>query len=237
MPKKKRKNMAFKAVLGTIVRMPSESEDAFFDAGEDPTQAEEHSAREKLLQCRLYALLLEKYADLINEKEKRTIGEIKALVNKEDLTIQSIATDLKPENYAFPNNYPGAAQKALSFAQNEISYVELEINLNYWLAPKEIFSSKVGDDEDLAVFLCSLLFALEDENASVIIAELDSLRTHAFVATEFGEKFYILDASQKHSFPDFSGTKEEALQKYSFKGAKIKRFLYKFNNSSYEQFI
>ncbi len=216
--------------------MPFGSE-GFFEADEDPAQAEEHSLREKILQCRLYAMLLEKYADLINEKEKRTIGEIKSLVNKEDLTIQSILADLKPEGYAFPLGYLEAAQKALSFAQKEISYVEPEINLNYWFSPKEIFSSKVGDDEDLAVFLCSLLFALEDENASVIIAELDSLRTHAFVSTEFDGKFFILDASQKHVFPDFSGTKEEALQKYSFKGAKIKRFLYKFNNSTYEQFI
>ena len=89
----------------------------------------------------------------------------------------------------------------------------------------------------MAVFLCSLLFALGDTNAAVIIAELNSLKTHAFVATEFQQKFMVLDPSQKHEFPKFSGTKEEALQKYSFNGAKIKRFLYKFNNSTYEQFM
>ena len=77
--------------------------------------------------------------------------------------------------------------------------------------------------EDLAVFLCSLLLALGDENAAVIIAELDSLRTHAFVATELQGKFFILDPSQKHGFQEFSGPKEEALKKYSFNGAKIKR--------------
>jgi hypothetical protein len=217
--------------------MPFGSQEDFFEADEDPTQAEDHSAREKLLKCRLYSVLLEKYAETINEKERRTIGEIKALVNKEDLTIQSILADLKPDGYSFPQKYLEAVQKALSFVQKEISYVEPDLNLNYWLSPKEIFSSKVGDDEDLSVFLCSLLFALGDENASVIIAELDSLRTHAFASTEFSGKFFILDPSQNHGFQDFSGTKEEALQKYSFMGAKIKKFLYKFNNSTYEQFI
>lgn len=217
--------------------MSIESAEPFFDEGQDQAQAESMAQEEKKLQNRLYKLLLEKYAETINEKEKRTIGEIKALVNAEDLTIQSIASDLKKQEYEFPENYLETAQKTLDFVQKEINYVEPEINLNYWLATKEIFSSKVGDDEDISVFLCSLLFALGDEKAAVIIAELNNLRTHAFVATEFNQKFYILDASQKHELEQFSGTKEEALKKYYFKGAKIKRFLYKFNNSTYEQFM
>jgi hypothetical protein len=217
--------------------MPAEDEEAYFEQGEDPAQAMHTDQKEKLLQCKLYKILLEKYADLVNEKERRTIGEIKMLVNAEDLTIQSILTDFKGQEYQFPKDYAATAEKVLQFVQKQINYVEPGINLNYWLSPKEIFASKVGDDEDLAVFLCSLLFGLGDQNAAVIIAELDSLRTHAFVATELDSQFTILDPSQKHGFKDFSGTKEEALQKYSFKGAKIKRFLYKFNNANYEQFM
>jgi len=217
--------------------MPAEDEEAYFEHGEDPAQAMHTDQKEKLLQCKLYKILLEKYAGLVNEKERRTIGQIKMLVNSEDLTIQSILTDLKPPEYLFPKDYAGTAEKVLQFVQKEINYVEPGINLNYWLNPKEIFASKVGDDEDLAVFLCSLLLGLGDEKASVIIAELDSLRTHAFVATESVNQFTILDPSQTHPFTAFSGTKEEALQKYSFKGAKIKRFLYKFNNANYEQFM
>jgi len=217
--------------------MAAEGEEPFFEAEEDPAGLESENQREKLLQYKLYRILLEKYAELINEKERRTIGEIKALVNAEDLTIQSLLSDFKKPGYLFPKDYQAAAEKVLVFVQTKINYVEPEINLNYWLSAKEIFSSKVGDDEDLAVFLCSLLFALGDEKASVVIAELDNLRTHAFVATEFGGKFFIFDPSQKHSFQDFGGAKENALQKYSFKGAKIKRFLYKFNHSTYEQFM
>lgn len=217
--------------------MPPEEEETFFEEEADPTGFEESSQKERLLQCKLYRILLEKYADMINEKERRTIGQIKALVNAEDLTIQSILADFKGNGYAFPKDYLASAEKVLSFVQTEINFVEPEINLNYWLSIKEIFSSKVGDDEDLAVFLCSLLSGLGDKNASVIIAELDSLKTHAFVATEFEKKFLILDPSQKHTLSQFSGTKEEALKKYSFKGAKIKRFLYKFNNTAYEQFM
>jgi len=199
--------------------------------------AERQSKPKKELQFRLYRLLLEKYADIVNENEKRTIGEIKGLVNGDDLTIQSILTDFKNPGYEFQSGYLEAAGKVLQFVMKEIDYVDPELNLNYWFSPKEVFSAKIGDDEDLAVFLCSLLLGLGDENAAVVIAELNNLRTHAFVVTEFGGKFFILDPSQQHSFCDYSGSREESLQKYSFKKAKIKRFLYKFNHSAYEQFI
>jgi len=217
--------------------MAAEGEGSFFGEQEDPAQIIDSEQREKLLQYKLYKILLEKYADLINEKERRTIGEIKALVNAEDLTIQSILSDFKKPGYDFSNDYLSVAEQVLKFVHAEISFVEPKTNLNYWLSPKEIFSSKVGDDEDLAVFLCSLLFALGDEKAAVIIAELDNLRTHAFVATEFQGKFFIFDPSQKHDVQDFTGSKEQVVQNYSFKEAKIKRFLYKFNHSTYEQFM
>lgn len=189
------------------------------------------------LQIKLYRLLLEKYADIINEGEKRTIGEIKSLINGEDLTIQAILSDFMPEKYSFEKDYAKTAPPVLNFITSEIEYVDHELNLNYWLTPKEIFTSKVGDDEDLAVFLCSLLLGLGDEKAEVVIAELDNLKTHAFVITELENKFYLLDPSQKTKFNEFSGNKEDVVAKYSFTKAKIKRFLYKFNHSNYEQFL
>ncbi len=199
--------------------------------------AERQPKPKKELLLRLYRLLLEKYSDLINEHERRTIGEIKGLVNADDLTIQSILADFKGQDYDFQKDYLQVADQVFQFVSKEIDCVDLEINLNYRLTAKEIFSAKIGDDEDLAVFLCSLLLGLGDEKAAVVVAELNNLKTHAFVATEFEERFFILDPSQQHGFRQFSGTKEEALQQYSFKKAKIKRFLYKFNHTVYEQFM
>ena len=189
------------------------------------------------LRLRLYSLLLRKYADLVNEKEKRTVGEIKALVNSDDLTVQSILVDLKPENYSFEKYFLESAKKAFEFIQKETSFVKPGIKINYWLSPKEILEGKVADDEDLAVFLCSLLTALEDKNCFVVIAELEDLTNHAFVITEFNNKFIILDPSQEDSFNKFTGKKEEVLKNYSFNNSKIKHFLYKFNSQEYKQFI
>ncbi len=189
------------------------------------------------LQLKLYKLLLEKYSETINEKEKRTIGEIKGMVDGEDLTIQAIIADFLPEMYNFEENFPETAKKIFEFVENEIDFVESGLNINYWLSPKEILKEKIGDDEDLAVFLCALLAGLGDEKAHVMITELDNLRTHAIVLTEFGKKTILLDPSQKHDFEKFTGTKEKVLANYSFNGAKIKKFIYKFNKTEYEQFI
>ena len=192
---------------------------------------------EKEKQFKLYKFLLNKYGEIINKNETKTIGEIKALIDPNDLTVQAILEEIRPIDFVFEKNYWDCAQKAFEFSCKEIEFVESGIDLNFWLAPKEIMELRISDDEDFAVFLCTLLSALGDENAFVVISQMDNLTTHAFVITEFKEKFLLLDPSQKHSFEEFSGKKIEAMQKYSFKGAKIKKFLYKFNNKEYDQFL
>jgi hypothetical protein len=205
---------------------------------------EKQGVENRLLQCsqtdlvfRLYSLLLRKYSSLINDAERKTVGEIKALVNADDLSLQSVLEDFKPESYEFKIHYLDVAKKFFEFIVKEIDFVKSEVGVMFWLTPKEILSEKLGDDEDLAVFLCSGLLALGGENAEVVIAEMDDLNTHAFVITEFQGTFRILDPSQGHSFEEFAGKKEDVLRKYSFRKAHIKRFLYKFNHSNYEQFI
>lgn len=189
------------------------------------------------LRLRLYKLLLDKYSSLINEKETKTVGEIKALVNADDLTIQGIASQHRPENYDFSRDYPQSAENAYNFICGEISYIPSDLGLDIWLSPNEILSAKIADDSDLAVLLCSVLYALGDEKAEVVVAELENANTHAFAITEIDGKFILLDPSQKRPFMEFSGEKEKVLEQYSFNGAKIRHFLYKFNAQSYEQFV
>ena len=189
------------------------------------------------LKLKLYKLLLKKYAHLINSAEKKTIGEIKSLVNPEDLTIQALLSEFKPDDFEFQRDFIPTAKKLFDFLISEITYVKAELDINYWLTPKEIISNKLGDDEDLAVFLCSILTALGDENAAVLICELDDLSTHAAVFTEFKDKSYLLDPCQNHDFDAFSGDRKQILQAYHFNNAAIKRFIYQFNSKEYKQFL
>ncbi len=192
--------------------------------------------KEKELKFKLHKFLLEKYTEIINTEEKKTIGEIKGLIDPDDLSIQSILAELISKDYSFEKNYLPVAKEACDFVFKEISFVESDLRINYWLKPIEIIKQKIADDEDLSVFLCTLLYALGDEKAFVVIAEMENLTTHAFVITEHKNKFFLFDPSQKTSFEEFSGKREEVLEKYSFKNSKIKRFLYRFNALEYEQF-
>jgi hypothetical protein len=81
------------------------------------------------------------------------------------------------------------------------------------------------------------LAGLGDEKASVVIAELEDLSTHAFVVTDWEKKLLLLDPAQKHSFSKYFGVDTKVLSNYSFEGKKIKRFLYKFNRTEFKQFL
>lgn len=193
--------------------------------------------KEKELRLRLYKILLRKFAGLINENQRKTVGELKALINPEDLSVQSLVSEFKPESYDFSRNYLQTARKIFHYVTEEINYVPLDTDVNFWLAPKEVLTEKLGDDEDLAVLLCSILSALGDEKAYVAVAELENLQSHAIVITEFGGQFILLDPSQKLSFDEFIGHKANVMKRYNFRGSKIRRFLYRFNRELYEHFV
>ena len=200
---------------------------------EMPMDVEENLTESKL---KLYRLLLKKFSQQINEASQKTVGEIKSLVSSEDLSVQSIVSQIKPENYSYESTYLETAKKLFDLLTGQITILKPDVEVNYWLNPGEIMREKVADDEDFSVLLCSCLYALGDTNAEVVIAELDNLQTHAFVITKSEGQFILLDPNQKQSFSSFTGSKSDVLSNYNFSGNKIKKFLYKFNHSNYEEF-
>ncbi|HLC79444.1 MAG TPA: hypothetical protein VJG83_03355 [archaeon] len=204
----------------------------------EPLQSSRTEQEKELLRkLKLCRLLISRYSDLLNEKEEKTVGQIKSLVSKSDLTIQSLAQSFMGEEYTFEKNYHSAAALAYKYVVENIEPADFELDVTFWLSAKEIASEKIGDAEDQVVFLCSLLFALGDDDAECIVAELEDSKTHAFVITHYKGKFLLLDPLQKKPFLEFFGTKNEVLENYTFKGKKIERFLYRFNSSKYEQYI
>lgn len=182
-------------------------------------------------------MLLDKYAGLINEKEQRNIGDIKGLVNPDDLSIQSLILQFKPETYVLERDYLFTAQQVFEFITREIRYVPNDLSMNFWLNPKDILTHKVSDDEDLAVLLCTCLRALGDVKAAVYVMELEDLRTHAVVMSDINEKTLLLDPSVGHGFFKYYGDKTLVFKKYRFDGKALKRAIYRFNAETYEQFI
>ncbi len=184
-----------------------------------------------------YKMLLNKYADVINQKEQRTVGEIKSLINPDDLSVQSLIAKFKPDTFTFEKDYLFTAQQLFEFVTQEIHYTPNELNINFWLTPTDILANKVSDDEDLAVLVCTSLFALGDEKAMVYVMEMEDLRTHAVVISDVNGKTLLLDPSVSHGFFKYYGDKSYVFKKYRFEGKKLKRALYRFNANTYEQFL
>lgn len=184
-----------------------------------------------------YKMILTKFGDLINEKEKRTVGEIKALIAADDLSVQSLVAQFRGDTYAYERDYLYTAQHVFEFITREVRYVPNDLNINFWLTPKEILTHKVSDDEDLAVLTCTTLHALGDENAFVYVMELEDLHTHAVVLSDINGKTLLLDPSVGHNFFKYYGDKSFVFKKYRFDGKKLKRALYRFNHATYEQFF
>lgn len=186
---------------------------------------------------KLYRVLLEKYGEIINEKEQRTVGQIKSLIDTEDLNIQNLIASHKPESYEYEKNYLETVQKLYEFITKEIQYVPNDTNLNFWLTPKEILKNKISDDEDLSVLLCTCMAALGDQNAMVYLMELEDGSTHAVVLSTINNVTLLLDPCLQHGFFKYYGDKGYVFKKYQFNGKKIKRAVYRFNAQIYEQFV
>ncbi|QQR92812.1 MAG: hypothetical protein IPJ89_01040 [Candidatus Iainarchaeum archaeon] len=186
---------------------------------------------------KLYRVLLDKYGELINQQEQRTVGQIKALVDTEDLNIQNLITLYKPEPYAYEKDYLETVQKIYEFLTKEIQYVPNDLNLNFWLSPKEILINKISDDEDLSVLLCTCMSALGDNNAFVYVMELEDGSTHAVVLSTINNVTLLLDPCLQHGFFKYYGEKGYVFKKYQFNGKKITRAVYRFNAQIYEQFV
>ena len=184
----------------------------------------------------MYKLLLDKFAEWINEKEQRTVGQIKALVEINDLSIQNLVAMFMPSPYGYEKEYLDTLQKIYDFITKEIQYVPNDLNLNFWLSPKEILQNKISDDEDLAVMLCTCMQALGDKNALVYVMELEDGSTHAVVLSTINNVTLLLDPCLQHGFFKYYGEKAYVFKKYRFNGSKIKRAVYRFNDNIYEQF-
>ena len=189
---------------------------------------------------KVYEVILGRYKDELAEKETKTAGEIRAMVNPNDLTVKSLVERFKQglPSYVFSRDYEMTAKRAFDFVKDNVSVIESDLGIPFWLTPTEVVRCGAGDDEDRAVLLCSVLQALEDENARVVIAELSSGATHAFVLTKIKGSFLVLDPLPGSVFGEAKFFSEsDVLRNYRPPGlSSLANFLYSFNNSFYKEY-
>ncbi|MBR9707400.1 MAG: transglutaminase domain-containing protein, partial [Candidatus Diapherotrites archaeon] len=192
---------------------------------------------DKAKEFEVLKVLIERYADFINKKEAKTVGEIRAMIDPSNLTIQSMIKRFKEglQSYAFEADYLVVAQRAFEYVQKDIVNIKRSIDISFWMYPEDVIKTKSGDNEDQAMFLCSILRALGDPAAYIRVVKLDNGSTHSIVMTKLKEKDLLLDTTADHKFEQFLGDESDLLIAYNYKGSKIANFLYKFNDKFYEE--
>ncbi|MFH0906113.1 MAG: hypothetical protein V1824_02140 [archaeon] len=181
-----------------------------------------------------YELIIDKYKDLINDLEKKTISEIKDMIRVDDLTIKNIIAKYRPIGYDFSKDYLETLHKIYNKLL-EIDVVKTDIKVLFWIDISKIIKNNISDEQDISILLCSIMQSLGDSNATVNVVLLENNDTHAFVKTKYKNYFYIFDLAQKLPMETLKNTDEDKLIKeYKFKDSKISKEIYKYNQYIYE---
>ena len=210
-----------------IKRMPEKKE--------GPEEAQEAVCEDVTpykIRLAVYRKIIEKYAPVVNTGEEKTVPQLKALINKDDEVVAKIKEKI---SQSAPGGDPiMLAETAHKFVQS-LRPVHANLSVTYWLSPSDIMELGAADAFDRAIFLCSILRAL-NLDAKVRVVSLEGGLSHPLVILSFGRDEYILDAFQEAAFGTYKGPLMEVLPQFSFEGKHFVKNVFEFNNDEFTQF-
>ncbi len=187
-----------------------------------------------------YKKIIERYGQAIDEGERKTIPDLKALVDAKDASVLAVkAKALESaglaEGYSFERDFLAYAEAAFSYVRS-LSRIDSEIEPSFWLRPAEIVELGAADAFDRAIFLCSLLTAGDCETARVLVLELEGGARHPVVVFYYLERQHFLDPSQEAAFSTYTGLLEEVFRHYTYEGKRVLKSAFEFNATDYNEF-
>lgn len=137
----------------------------------------------------IYKLVINRYKNLISEKESRSISEIRQQVSPYNDFIrkmrESLLNDIVP--YDPRLHFFTAAQRAMAYVRQMRT---CEFSFSFWMAFKEMDDLKIGTIMDKAILLAALLRSLESEDARVLVTKSGK----AFVRFSWSGSPYLFSA-------------------------------------------
>ncbi|MBD3210552.1 hypothetical protein GF318_04190 [Candidatus Micrarchaeota archaeon] len=134
----------------------------------------------------IYRLVLQRYKDLINEKEALTISEIRQKVSPYNDLVRKIRDEITKDMvpYNSKTQFFDAAQRAISHVR-EIRTCEFAFS--FWMSFEEIERLKIATAMDKAILLAALLRSLESEDVRVVVTS----RGRPYVRFSTEERRYL----------------------------------------------
>jgi|YelNatPaOPRAMG01_1025707.scaffolds.fasta_scaffold02694_9 hypothetical protein len=134
-------------------------------------EKEKYSVIDADTRLRLYLLLLNRYREVIKEKETKSVSEIRQLVSPyNNEFLQELKKKLLADmpNYSYEKNFYAAVVKAIRYmAQIRIC----EFTIPFWMSFAEIDELKITDARNMAIFFAALLRSFGSENVKVVITK------------------------------------------------------------------
>lgn len=140
----------------------------------------------------LYLGIISRYKEYIEEMEHISIAELPALVTPKKELIVKKADEIKNAfgNYSFDSHFYEASINAFAYVRDSI--LETTMPVQFWLAAEDTLKFGIGDAIDRNVLLCSLLCALSNPSAKVLVSIKDDVRK-ILTYYELNGHAYILD--------------------------------------------
>jgi hypothetical protein len=136
---------------------------------------------------RLYELIMQRYKDLINEKEEKSVSQIRQKITPYDEYIKSLKEklieDLLP--YEYDKHFFLAVQKTIEYVKKiETS----KLGLTFWMDFEKIDEIKSAGAMDKALLLTTLLRSLDSKDAKVIVSKSGKI----YVGFSWNEEKYLI---------------------------------------------
>lgn len=191
-------------------------------------EVEEKSRETTQIEARaqLLELILKKYADHVNESERRTIQEMRELIQPNNIYLREYLEDIDEEEKL------KACEKAYERIMKEFHTSEV-LPVEHWMNIKQMIDNKVCDIEDKAILLCSA-FRHFEVNVRIAVTKLENDERRPLVFIDENNKNILIDPNEKHPFMKYYGSMEELKEQYEYKESKIKGFEYMFNDREYK---
>ncbi|NYZ77031.1 hypothetical protein H0O02_01820 [Candidatus Micrarchaeota archaeon] len=150
-------------------------------------EGEKRAAIDAATKLNIYLLILNRYKDLIKEKESKTISEIRQLVSPyNNESLKKLKDELTSEisNYSYEKNFYMAMDKAMAYVKRIRT---CEFAIPFWMSFDEIREFGITDAMNKSVLFAALMRSFGSENVKVVVTK----KAKPYVRFEWGGDNYL----------------------------------------------
>ncbi len=140
----------------------------------------------------IYLRIINRYGEHIENEESISVAELPRLVTPKDQSVMKKAEEIMNgfSPYEYNRDFYSASVIAYEYVRDNIDQIVLPIE--FWLEPSETMEFGAGEKLDRYTLLCSILIALGNPSAKILIVE-KAERLEPSLYYEFEGSIYVMN--------------------------------------------